>query len=211
MTAENDTTPLPFKARSSPVTVCAAGIQSFRFPLKFPKVHFNTAENEEYTCFWNGLFPAGWEAILAYKSALSTYKETRIKTASQGQLIIMLYYEAVKQLDRGLELLELNHAGKKDPGRIEQIGKAVVKTQEIITELMVSLDFDNGGDIAKNLFSLYTWFNRELLEANIQQDIKRITGVRNLLADLRNAWQQIAAKNAAEVANREVVGVNIAG
>jgi flagellar protein FliS len=148
---------------------------------------------------------------VAYKSALSTYKETRIKTASQGQLIIMLYDEAVKQLDRGLELLALNHADKKKTGRIEQISKAIVKTQEIITELMVSLDFDNGGEIAQNLFSLYTWFNRELLEANIKQDIKRITAVRNLLADLRSAWQEIAAKNAADVANREIVGVNIAG
>jgi flagellar protein FliS len=149
--------------------------------------------------------------MLAYKSALSTYKETRIKTASQGQLIIMLYDEAVKQLDRGLELLQLNKSGKKDPGRIEQIGKAVLKTQEIITELMVSLDFEQGGDISRNLFALYTWFNRELLEANIGQDMQKITVVRNLLAELRGAWQEIVAKNIVEAANREVVGVNIAG
>jgi flagellar protein FliS len=148
--------------------------------------------------------------ILAYKNALSTYKETRIKTASQGQLIIMLYDEAVKNLDRGLELLESYRAGKKDPGKIEQIGKSVMKTQEIITELMVSLDFEQGGEIAKNLFALYTWFNRELLEANIRQDIQKITVVRNLLGELRNAWQEIAAKSPAE-ANREVTGVNIAG
>jgi flagellar protein FliS len=148
---------------------------------------------------------------LAYKSALSTYKETRIKTASQGQLIIMLYDEAVKQLDRALDLLELNNSGKKEPGRIELIGKAIMKTQEIITELMVSLDFEQGGEISKNLFSLYTWFNRELLEGNINQDTGRIGEVRNLIADLRSAWHEILAKNSAEIANREVVGLNIAG
>lgn len=148
---------------------------------------------------------------MAYKNALSTYKETRIKTASQGQLIIMLYDEAVKQLDRAVNLLEMNKTGKKDPSRIEYIGKAVMKTQEIITELMVSLDFEQGGEIAKNLFSIYTWFNRELLEANISQDLKRISDVRILFDELRGAWQEIITKNSAEIVNREVVGVNIAG
>jgi flagellar protein FliS len=149
--------------------------------------------------------------ILAYNNALSTYRETRVKTASQGQLIIMLYDEAIKQLDRGLDLLAKNGSGKKDPGRIEHIGKAILKTQEIITELIVSLDFDQGGDIARNLFSLYTWFNKELLEANIGQDIRRITVIRNMVNELRGAWGEIIAKNSAETANRQVGGVNIAG
>jgi flagellar protein FliS len=123
----------------------------------------------------------------------------------------MLYYEAVKQLDRSLELLTLNSTGKKDPGRIEKIGRSVLKAQEIITELMVSLDFDQGGEIAKNLFSLYSWFNQELLEANVQQDLRRLTIVRNMVHELRGAWAQIAAKSPAEAMNRPVMGVNIAG
>ena len=148
---------------------------------------------------------------MAYNNALSTYRETRIKTASQGQLIIMLYSEAVRQLDLALDLLSLNDSGKKDPGRIEKIGKAVVKTQEIVAELVVSLDFEQGGEIAKNLFALYTWFNRELMEANISQDTKRIAVVRDQIDSLRGSWQEIIATNAAEIANREVVGVSIAG
>jgi flagellar protein FliS len=85
-----------------------------------------------------------------------------------------------------------------------------MKTGEIVTELMVSLDFEQGGEIARNLFALYTWFNRELLEANIKQDMERIGTVRNMIDDLRSAWQEIALRSA-EPANREVVGVNIAG
>jgi flagellar protein FliS len=148
---------------------------------------------------------------LAYSNALSVYRETRIKTASQGQLIIMLYDEAVKQLDHGLELLRTNDPGKKKPGKIEIVGKAIVKTQEIITELMVSLDFEQGGDIAKNLFSLYTWFSKELLEANIAQDMKRILVVRNMLNELRSAWAEIATKAAAEGIGQPPAGINIAG
>jgi len=148
---------------------------------------------------------------VAYSSALSTYKETRIKTASQGQLIIMLYNEAVRQLDQAMDLIRLNDSGKKDPSKIEGISKAIVKTQEIVSELMVSLDFEQGGDIAKNLFSLYTWFNRELMGANIDQDARRLSTVREHIDTLRTAWQEVVVTNAAETANREVVGLNIAG
>ena len=146
---------------------------------------------------------------MPYNNALSVYKETRIRTASQGQLIVMLYDEAVKQLDKGLELLHLNKSAKHDPSRIEVIGKAIIKARDIITELMVSLDFEQGGEIAQNLFSLYTWFNKELLEAHISMDVIRIGTVKNQIADLRVAWVEIAAKTNAE--GRAVEGINIAG
>jgi flagellar protein FliS len=147
---------------------------------------------------------------LAYQNAVSTYKETKIKTAGQGQLIIMLYNTAIRQLDEALFLLQANDTGKRDPGKIEKIGKAVVKTQEIISELMVSLDFEQGGEIAVNLFSLYTWFNRELMEANISRDARRILIVKNHIENLRNAWQEVVSSNAFETASTEVLGVNIA-
>jgi len=147
---------------------------------------------------------------LAYNNALSTYKETRIKTAGQAQLIIMLYDEAVKQLTTAVELMDSN-SQKKNPGKIEKISKSIMKTEEIITELMVSLDFEQGGEISKNLFSLYSWFNRELLEANIAQNMDRIKTVKNMLADLRDTWSQIAAQQPGGSGNREAAGINIAG
>ena len=77
--------------------------------------------------------------------------------------------------------------------------------------MTVSLDFEQGGDIAKNLFSLYTWFNRELLEANIHQDIRRIMIIRNQINELKGAWTEIVAKTSSESAGQAVTGVNIAG
>ena len=147
---------------------------------------------------------------MAYSNASSTYKETKIKTAGQGQLIVMLYEEAVKQLTRALEMMDSNKQ-KKNPGKIEQISKAVMKTEEIVTELMVSLDFERGGEISKNLFALYSWFNRELLEANIAQDTDRIKAVRDMLTELRDTWSQIVIQKPAESGNRENAGINIAG
>jgi len=147
---------------------------------------------------------------MSYKNASSTYKETKVRTAGQGQLIVMLYDEAIKQLTKAVELLDLNKGDKKDPGRIEIISKAVMKTEEIITELMVSLNFEQGGEISRNLFSLYTWFNRELFEANINQDLNRIQIVKNMLIDLRNTWNAIASQSPTEQPG-EAVGLNIAG
>ena len=148
---------------------------------------------------------------MAYSNAISTYRETKVKTASQGQLIIMLYDAAIKSLDRALELMKLNDGENKAHGNIEKISNSVLKTQELITELIVSLDFEQGGEIANNLFSLYSWFIRELVESNITQDKNRVMTVRNLLDDLKGAWVEIAAKNNAETAGKVITGLDIAG
>ena len=146
---------------------------------------------------------------MTYNKPLAAYKETRIRTASQGQLIVMLYDEAVKQLENCLELLQANKTGKNDPSKIEIIGNALIKTREIITELTVSLNLDEGGEIAQNLFALYTWFNKELLESHMTMDIARITAVKDQVSSLRSAWVEIAAKTNTE--NPQVEGLNIAG
>lgn len=118
--------------------------------------------------------------------AYSAYKETAVKTASQGKLIVMLYDEAIRQLDTGMS--RFNSNGKIDASNIEKFGKNIIKTQEIITELMVSLNMDVGGDIGKNLMALYTYFNRELLNANINQSKEKIAFIRDQMNQLREAW-----------------------
>ncbi|GMO26069.1 MAG: flagellar export chaperone FliS [Termitinemataceae bacterium] len=149
---------------------------------------------------------------MANTVALQAYRDTRIKTASGGQLIIMLYDGAIKKLDRALELLRMNSGKRMDPSRIEETGKSILKTQEIITELMVSLDFDQGGDIAKNLFALYTWFNKELLEAHVSRDIAKLKVVRDMIDDLRKTWVETVANTAAmEKKQQAALGLNIAG
>jgi flagellar protein FliS len=143
---------------------------------------------------------------------VSVYRETRITTAGQGQLIIMLYDEAMKNLDKGLGLMKLNNTSKKkDPARIEQISAHILKAQEIITELMASLDFEEGGEIAKNLLALYSWFNQELLGGNVEKNSQRIAAVRDMISDLRGAWADIITRGAADIVDRPRNGLNIAG
>jgi flagellar protein FliS len=138
---------------------------------------------------------------------LAAYRETRVKTASPGQLIVMLYDEAIKQADTAVSLLGPDSRPK--PEDIERINTSLGKVQDVVTELMASLDFDAGGEIAKDLFALYVWFGREVLEANIRKEVGRIESVRNMLAELREAWADAASKT--QSGSSTPIGVNIAG
>jgi flagellar protein FliS len=138
---------------------------------------------------------------------LAAYRETRVKTASPGQLVVMLYDEAMKQCDRAIELI--GEDSRPRPDCIERANAALGKAQDIVTELMASLDFDAGGEIAQNLFALYVWFARELLEANIRKEVARVKAVRAMLGELRGAWAEAATK--AQNGSASPIGVNIAG
>jgi len=138
---------------------------------------------------------------------LTAYRETRVKTASPGQLVVMLYDEAIKQSDTAIALL--GPESKPKPEHIERINAALGKVQDVITELMASLDFDAGGEIARDLFALYVWFGREMLEANIHKEVGRVSSVRTMLAELREAWADAATKS--QGGSSPTVGVNIAG
>jgi len=135
---------------------------------------------------------------------LRAYRQTRVKTASQGQLIVMLYNEGLKQLKAAER--EFQSAQPK----LELVHNAIVKAQDIITELMVSLDFEKGGDIAQNLFHLYMYFNQKLVDVNLTKDASNLHEVYSLMESLRDAWAEIA--NTAPRQDRQVsAGVNLAG
>ena len=138
---------------------------------------------------------------------LAAYREVRVKTASPAQIVVMLYEEAVRQCDRALDLMEGETA--RNPRNIEKINASLGKAQDIVTELMAGLDFDAGGEIAQNLFALYVWFNRELMEANVEKNHKRVRTVRDQLDILRGAWTEAATK--AQSGGQAQMGVNIAG
>jgi flagellar protein FliS len=138
------------------------------------------------------------------KGAVSAYREVSVRTASQGKLIVMLYDGAIKQVEAALALLE-SHSLKLD-----LVHNALIKAQDIVTELMAGLDFDRGGEIAKNLLSLYLFFNEKLREGNMKKSPEILKQVRDLLVELRTAWAQVASLRNEE-SDPPQIGVNIAG
>lgn len=136
-------------------------------------------------------------------NSVSAYKETSVRTASGGKMILMLYDGAIRNIDAAIGHLE---SGTK---QLDLVNNAVLKAQDIITELMASLDFDKGGDIAPKLFGLYRFFNEQLMEANLHKDAAPLKSVRSMMSELRSAWAQIASTTSVE--GRTSNGVNIAG
>lgn len=128
------------------------------------------------------------------------YRQTSIETASPEKLLIMLYDGAIKFLNQA-------KTGMTE-GNIETTNNALLKTQNIIDELMISLNMDMG-EIAQSLYNLYDYFKRRLIEANTKKDINMLDEVLNYLTELRSAWVEAAAKTkySPDMAN----GINVEG
>ena len=94
---------------------------------------------------------------------------------------------------------------------IEQFGIHLQKTQAIITELQVSLDMEKGGDISRNLMSLYVYFNEELMDATISHNKQKIEFVLSKVDELADAWRTIANSTANAPAAKVANALNIVG
>ncbi len=125
---------------------------------------------------------------MAPTNPYNQYKQTQISTANQGKLIVMLYDGAIKFLNIALDNIE--------PMRYDVVNTNIIKAQDIITELLLSLNMNEGGEISQNLFSLYMYFKRQLLEANMRKDPEMIKQILKLMKDMRDAWDQISATEA---------------
>jgi len=136
---------------------------------------------------------------------VNAYKEIQIKTANQIRLIVMLYDGAIRHVNLAIDAFQDGHR------RYDEINNHIIAAQDILSELMASLDFDRGGVLAKNLFSLYSFMNRRLLEGNLKKDPAPLTEVKKHLGELREAWDEISTRKGLEENATPATGVNIAG
>ncbi len=130
------------------------------------------------------------------------YKEIEIETASGLKLVIMLYAGALRFLNVAKE-------GIKNK-KLDVANNHLIKTQDIITELMTSLNFD-AGEIAHNLYSLYIYMNRRLLEANVEKNIDIIDEVCRLLNTLKGAWEELLRTQKPNLKENKAKSLNISG
>ena len=136
---------------------------------------------------------------------VNAYREIQIKTANQIRLIVMLYDGAIRHVNLAVDAFQEGHH------RYDEINNHVIAAQNILSELMASLDFDKGGVLAKNLFSLYSFMNRRLMEGNVKKDPAPLAEVKKMLGDLREAWDEISSRKGLEENTTPSSGVNIAG
>lgn len=144
-----------------------------------------------------------------YQNAYSAYQKNNVSTASQGRLVVLLYEGAIKHLNAALSLFEPDD--KIKPQNIEQFGIHIQKTQAIITELQVSLDMEKGGDISRNLMSLYVFFNEELMNSSINHNKTKIQFVQKMMTELVDSWRTVANSAANAPAAKIANALNIEG
>ena len=116
-------------------------------------------------------------------SAQERYLEIKVRTATPGQLVSMLYAGASRFAKLARESL--------DAGDLEKTNHYILKTEAIIEELNYSLDMEKGGEIAKNLRSLYDFIMERLLTANVKKSKEILAEVIELLEDLQQTWNQM--------------------
>lgn len=113
---------------------------------------------------------------------LGAYKKTSVETASKEQILLMLYQAAIKNCKKGIEAIENKNLAKK--------GEHIGKMQDIIVELSNSLDFEVGGDVAKELASLYDYILYSSTQANIKIDKTHLEGCLRVLNTLYDGWTE---------------------
>jgi flagellar protein FliS len=121
-----------------------------------------------------------------YASAKQAYTESSILTASQEQLVVMLYDGAIRFLTQASAALRAGNRPVFD-NRLRR-GAA------IISELNLTLDMQRGGEVATHLRSIYVFCKRHLIDAQLKSDPERIDHVVALLADLRESWAALASR-----------------
>lgn len=73
----------------------------------------------------------------------------------------------------------------------ENKGKCLTKAIALVGELQDSLDMEKGGEISSNLFDLYDYIIRCLVQANIENNSEKLDEVRALISEIKEGWDAI--------------------
>lgn len=118
------------------------------------------------------------------------YRENQIMTASQEQIMIMLYDGAIRFCRQALAASETKNIAEK-------LGR-IAKVFAIVTEFSNSLNHEIGGMIAEDLDGLYQFMLRELNKARTDTTGEHLRTVEKLLVDLRLTWGEAIEINKKE-------------
>lgn len=120
---------------------------------------------------------------MSYTKGINQFEKAAVSSASPLQLVIMLYDGALRFLHQGKSAMER--------GDLYEQNRLIQKAQRIVMELMSSLDMQKGGEVAKNLFALYSYCYNELIAGNVEDDPNKIDHAVRVLVELRESWIQL--------------------
>ena len=116
-----------------------------------------------------------------HPNAYGIYKNNSVNFASKEQMLLMLLDGAVKFAKRGRVAIEENN--------IQMAHESITRTQDIFTELRVTLD-TTAGEWAVSIDKVYEFINRRLFEANIKKDNSIMDEIIPLIEEIRDIWNE---------------------
>lgn len=118
------------------------------------------------------------------RNKLARYRENAVLGSRPEEMVPLLYEHLVVNLRRAEEQIA--------EGDIEGKCASIQKALDILHELLASLDFEDGGEIASRLASLYSYFIRELGEIGNTLDRERLAKVLEMVNTLYESWRDVA-------------------
>ena len=115
-----------------------------------------------------------------YEGGQAAYRETEVLSSSPERLIPLMYEKLLVSLKRGAMCI-----GSSD---IEGKHEHLTRAQDLVFELLSSLNYEEGGEIAVHLGSLYAFWAREISEASRSLQAERLNRVVAMVADLHESW-----------------------
>ena len=114
------------------------------------------------------------------RNPYESYKKQSIMTMTPGDMLITLYDEILKECTAGkIAIAKKNYT---------EVNRALQKVQRILNHLKGTLDFKY--EISESLSSLYDYFIRQVMEANIKKDAALLDEVMPMIKDLRDTYSE---------------------
>lgn len=113
----------------------------------------------------------------------AAYSESSLMGASPLQLVTKSYEGVIGAVQQAQQCFA--------SGDIMGRSKAISKAVNILTELMISLNHEKGGEISVNLKRLYSYMQQRLLMAHTQKMAEPLIEVIGLLSNLLEAWKVV--------------------
>ena len=116
-------------------------------------------------------------------AALNRYKNVQVKTASPGELLVMLYDGLFRFLGEAKTAME---AGERT-----RAAERISRSHQILQHLLAGLNREHAPELCENLEGLYLFSMRHIVNANIHQKPENIGEVIAVLTPLREAWSAV--------------------
>jgi len=115
------------------------------------------------------------------KQAYQEHQDEDVLAATPLNFVVLLYRGALDSIGSARRYLRL--------GDIRARSRAITKAMLIVTELSLSLNHNEGGELSRNLGELYAYIETLLIKANFEQRDLPLAEAEGLLGTLAEAWK----------------------